>query len=341
MAAMRTLGNINRIFYHAARYLLGTVMLYYAIVKIVNVQFQVSAFTYTRPLDQVPSRMLAWAYLGYAPWFQRLLGIAEFVPALLLFFRRTARLGAVLMFAVLLNITLINFALDLWHDTKIISCLLLGLDIYLLINQYLYLREALAKILAAPTPMRSIFRWLEVIIPVVVLTVLCANHYYDYERDARLISDFTGTRQINGAGAWAVEALRIDGKNGIPEGQRSRLYFDVWQHVYYSRSEIVPCPQRGPLIPNRLSDKRAYRDVLESCSYFAEDRQPERVESEGVFDADRSRHSFQLTNLNLAGSTGEINGTYSASGQNLQMWGARNGQKIEIVLKRLNWGKMW
>ena len=338
---MNSLGDINRTFYHAARYLLGTVMLYYAIVKLVNVQFQVSPFTYTRPLDQVPGRMLAWTYLGYAPWFQRLLGVAEFVPALMLFFRRTARLGAVLMLAALLNITLVNFALDLWHDTKIISCQLLGLNIYLLMNQWTYLREAVMKILEPPAPLRPIFRWSEVIIPFVVLSVLCVNHYYDYERDARLISDFTGTRQINGAGAWAVEEFRIAGKNAIPEGQRVRLYFDVWQHVYYSRSEIVPCPQRGPLIPNQLSDKRAYRDVLESCSYFAEDRQPERVESEGVFDADRSRHSFQLTNLNLAGSTGEVSGMYSANGPNLQMWGTRNGETIEIVLKRLNWGKMW
>jgi hypothetical protein len=338
---MNTLGSINRILYHAARYLLGSVMLYYAMVKILNVQFQVSPFTYTRPLDQVPGRMLAWAYLGYAPWFQRLLGIAEFVPALLLFFRRTARFGAVLIFPVLLHVMLVNFALDLWHDTKIISCQLLGLDIYLLINQWTYLRETLAKILEAPSPARPVFRWAEAIIPLVVVIVLCVNHYYDYERDARLISDFTGTRQINGAGAWAVEDLSIDGRNAMPEGQRARLYFDVWQHVYYSRSEIVPCPQRGPMIPNHLSDKRAYRDVLEFCSYFAEDRQPERVESEGVFDADRSRHSFQLDNLNLGGSTGEINGMYSVNGQNLQMWGTRNAEKIEIVLKRLNWGKMW
>ena len=91
---MRMLGDINRTLYHAARYLLGTIMLYYAIVKLVNVQFQVSPFTYTRPLDQVPGRMLAWAYLGYAPWFQRLLGVAEFTPALMLFLRRTARLAA-------------------------------------------------------------------------------------------------------------------------------------------------------------------------------------------------------------------------------------------------------
>jgi hypothetical protein len=338
---MRTVRDINRTLYHAARYLLGTIMLYYAIVKLGNVQFQVSPFTYTRPLDQVPGRMLAWAYLGYAPWFQRLLGVAEFVPAMMLFFRRTARLGAVLMFAVVLNVLLVNFALDLWHDTKIISCQLLALNLYLLINQSSYLRQALGKILEAPAPLRPIFGWAEAIIPVVILAVMCINHYYGYEHDARLISDFTGTREINGAGAWAVEELRIDGKNAIPQGQRARMYFDVWQHVYYSRSEIVPCPQRGPLIPNQLSDKRAYRDFLESCSYFAEDRQPERIESEGVFDADSTQHSFQLTNLDLAGSIGEIHGTYTTSGPNLQMSGIRDGAKIEIVLQRLHWGKMW
>lgn len=48
---MRTLVLINRILYHGVRYLLDTIMLYYAIVKLVNVQFQVSPFTYTRPLD--------------------------------------------------------------------------------------------------------------------------------------------------------------------------------------------------------------------------------------------------------------------------------------------------
>jgi hypothetical protein len=156
---VRTLRRINRILYHATRTLLGSVMLYYAIVKIVNVQFQVSPFTYTRPLDQVPGRMLAWAYLGYAPWFQRLLGLAEFVPALLLFFRRTARLGAVLMFPVLLNVMLINFALDLWHDTKIISSILLGINLYLLINEWSYLRDALAKLFEGPAWHRLIFRW--------------------------------------------------------------------------------------------------------------------------------------------------------------------------------------
>jgi hypothetical protein len=338
---MRALALFNRFLYHVVRYLLATAMLYYAIVKLVNVQFQVSPFTYTRPLDQVPGRMLAWAYLGYAPWFQRLLGLAEFVPAIMILFRRTARLGAALMFGVLLNIVLVNFALDLWQDTKIISCGLLALNIYLLINQWPFLQAALMKMLEAPPLVRPTFRWGEAILPFFIVGVLAVNHYNAYERDARLISDFTGTRQINGAGAFTVKALRVNGQDAIPQGQHARLYFDVWQHVYYSRSEIVPCPQRGPLIPNQLSDKRAYRDRLESCSYFAEDRQPERFDSEGTFEADSLHHTFHLADLSLNGMTGDINGTYSANGHELEMVGSRNGEKIEILLQQLHWGRMW
>jgi len=95
------------------------------------------------------------------------------------------------------------------------------------------------------------------------------------------------------------------------------------------------------MIPNHLLDKRAYPDRLESCSYFAEDRLPVSVESEGTFDADRSHHSFQLTNLTFAGSSGDVVGTYTANGARLLMDGTRNGEKVHIGLKRLNWGPMW
>jgi len=203
MGKLERLVGINRVLCHVLRYLLGTAMLMYAIVKLVNVQFQVSPFTYTRPLDQVPGRMLAWAVLGYAPWFQRLLGVAELVPSLLLLVRRTARLGAILMFPVVLNVTLMNFALDLWHDTKIISSVLLGIDVYLLLSAWPQLAEALKTVLGPPRVVRPLFRWLEAALAVLIVMSWCFYDYYGYERDAILISDFTGVRQINAAHGWS------------------------------------------------------------------------------------------------------------------------------------------
>ena len=78
------------------RILLAAGMMPYAISKLMRAQFQVSPVWYTTPLGDVPTTVLTWAFLGYSPWFQILLGASEFVPAILLFFRRTQTLGAIM-----------------------------------------------------------------------------------------------------------------------------------------------------------------------------------------------------------------------------------------------------
>ena len=57
----------------AIRSILGGAVLPYGVSKLLALQFQVPAFQYTRPLGEVPSTYLTWAFLGYAPWLQILL----------------------------------------------------------------------------------------------------------------------------------------------------------------------------------------------------------------------------------------------------------------------------
>jgi hypothetical protein len=285
--------------------------------------------------------MLAWAYLGYAPWFQRLLGVAEFVPALMLFFRRTARLAAVLMFAVLVNITLVNFrsisgtiprsSVAKCRASTFTFSSISGHICGKLWRRYLKLRLLCGLCFAGQ---RRLFRlsFLQFCVSTIIMTM-------NATLDSSAISPGRGRSMERGHGQSKGFASTEKTRSRKLDAPASTSMFGSTPTTPWAR--LCRARKGVPLIPNQLSDKRAYRDVLESCSYFAEDRQPERVESEGFFDADRSQNSFQLTNLNLAGSTGKINGTYSANGRNLQMWGTRNGEKIEIVLKRLNWGKMW
>jgi hypothetical protein len=47
---------------------------------------------------------------------------------MLLLSTRTRRLGALLLFPVLLNVVMINYFLDLWTNTKMISSVLLGFE---------------------------------------------------------------------------------------------------------------------------------------------------------------------------------------------------------------------
>lgn len=116
------------------RYLLGIIMLPYALTKILKTQFVLTGFTLTQlqSLEALPGTTLAWAFLGHSPWFQILLGFLELIPAILLLFRRTTLLGATLMLPVTLNVFLINYALDLWVGTKVIAGALLILNILVL-----------------------------------------------------------------------------------------------------------------------------------------------------------------------------------------------------------------
>ncbi|OEU86832.1 hypothetical protein DB35_24800 [Streptomyces abyssalis] len=53
---------------------------------------------------------VVWAFYGYSEFYGRFTGLYELLPALLLLSRRTATLGALGLFAVSLNITVMDFA---------------------------------------------------------------------------------------------------------------------------------------------------------------------------------------------------------------------------------------
>src|SRR3974390_3407496 len=107
----------RRVAMNLRRWLLGSAMMPYAVSKLLNWQFQLPASVYASPLGETSGIRLTWAFLGYSPVFQFFMGLFEFVPAAMLLSRRMRRLGALLLFPVLLNVVMTNYFLDLWRDT--------------------------------------------------------------------------------------------------------------------------------------------------------------------------------------------------------------------------------
>jgi uncharacterized membrane protein YphA (DoxX/SURF4 family) len=293
------------LFITIARYLLGLGILTYGISKLLNDQFQVSAWTYDQPMIQVPGSMLTWAFLGYEPWFQFLLGVCETIPGLLLLSRRTWRIGALLLFPVLLNVVLMNFALDLWRDTRIISSVLLLLNLFLLACDLPLYRSFLAALMPSVAPFRN--RRMQIaaiasaiLVPIVAIACFWILGMMPLNRAMAQIVDFVGIRQINGAGAWGVDRITIAGQD-IPGEPDRRMYFDIFM-------------------------KCGYRSGLEK--------------SLGNFTANRDKHALTIIDLTLGGDSSPIIGTYTLQGRSLTIEGQRSGQPVEIVLHRLNWGPM-
>jgi uncharacterized membrane protein YphA (DoxX/SURF4 family) len=90
------------------RRFLGVVFIAYGLVKLFGGQFVYSDWTITRSTASGP--FLVWAFYGFSPTYAKFIALCELIPGILLLFPRTAFVGAVALFPVALNITVMDFA---------------------------------------------------------------------------------------------------------------------------------------------------------------------------------------------------------------------------------------
>jgi hypothetical protein len=84
----------------------------YAFAKIVQSQFANRGDPYKAEIrvGDLPSVELLWALYARAPMYETMLGVIEAVCVMLVFFRRTRPLGALLTLAVMSNVAAMNLA---------------------------------------------------------------------------------------------------------------------------------------------------------------------------------------------------------------------------------------
>lgn len=92
----------------AARVVLFAVFVSYGTLKLSGGQYDYGDWVISH--DEPDGTSVVWAFYGYSPAYGRFTGLYELLPALLLLSRRTVTLGALGLFAVSLNITVMDFA---------------------------------------------------------------------------------------------------------------------------------------------------------------------------------------------------------------------------------------
>ncbi len=94
------------------RYYLAFTLFLFALEKFFKMQFpDLGLYTLTEPVGNLTPMSLAWAFFGYSYGYNIFIGIAE-SAALLLLFRRTMIVGALLTLGTLLNVIMVNFNYD-------------------------------------------------------------------------------------------------------------------------------------------------------------------------------------------------------------------------------------
>ena len=122
---------------------LVAVFLMYGSVKLAGGQYYYGDWTMSKA--EHPNEGLVWAFYGYSPFYGRVTGLFELVPAIMLLFGRTSLVGAGALFAVGLNVTLMDFGFD-FPAVKYFALLYTVLTLILV----LYEKEKLSALLSPP-----------------------------------------------------------------------------------------------------------------------------------------------------------------------------------------------
>ena len=157
------------------RYYVAITMVTYGSVKVVKLQFPTPSLSkLVEPLGNMSPMGLAWNYLGLSTGFNYFAGFAELTCGLLLFFRKTTTLGAIIGLVVAGNIMAINYCFDV--PVKLLSTFLVLMCMFLLIKDHIRLinfffcnREALPANLS---PHRFKTRWKNITLSVIKYTVV-------------------------------------------------------------------------------------------------------------------------------------------------------------------------
>ncbi|HMB91205.1 MAG TPA: hypothetical protein VKP65_10185, partial [Rhodothermales bacterium] len=115
------------------RYYLAFVLLAYGFVKVIKVQFGTPSLErLVTPFGETSPMGLLWSFMGHSTPYTMFTGLGEVTAGLLLFFRRTTTLGALVAFGVMLHVMMLNFSYDV--PVKLFSTHLVLLATFLILR---------------------------------------------------------------------------------------------------------------------------------------------------------------------------------------------------------------
>ncbi|MBX9770033.1 MAG: hypothetical protein K2X29_01600, partial [Candidatus Obscuribacterales bacterium] len=250
------------------RFALAGSMLGYGACKIFNTQFPAPFFwRLLEPYGESSPMGLLWTFMGTSKAYTMFGGLAEVLAGLLLIVPRVTALGALVSFAVLANIFMLNMCYDV--PVKLYSFHLLLMSVFLLVPDFkrfadFFLLNCKVK-LSSDVPLFQNLWFNRGLLVVQLLFggyLLAASLYADYE-SAKTMNDPASKGPFYGI--WLVDEFMLDGKLRPPlitdESCWRRLTFDILEmstiqyvdghrQIYQlkvdTKKEIMASPSESP-----------------------------------------------------------------------------------------------
>lgn len=240
------------------RYSVANAMLVYGFAKIFRLQFSdLSPFELRTTVGEVSPMGLLWRFMGYSTPYTVFGGLCEAIPGVLLLWRRTAAIGAVMVIAVMTNVVMLNFSYDV--SVKLYSMQLLVMAGLIALPDA---RRLLAAALGRATPevaprvrmsaRRELVRWIAKAIFVLGLAVGVVLSLGSRSDDRPELY-----------GNWVVDTLTADGV------ERPPLATDPvrWQSMAFSRGRMAIWRVSGDRDPQVTATRGTYAYEIDAASH--------------------------------------------------------------------------
>jgi hypothetical protein len=296
-------GTVGRVVYVLLSYALALGMLLYAVSKIIAIQFQVFASSYAKPLSAIGGFFAIAAFFGRFRWFEMLLGFGEFVPSVLLMFRRTRAIGAVLLLGPILFVTIVDYAYlsDRYYlGVRLVITAMLVADLALLALDS-RIRSWFLGLLNLDRGVTRRYLWLELVAAVLLGSAVIIPFWRTVHHFQTDYGDLIGRPQIDGRGTWDINSFVVDGSavDLMARKEPAKVYFD------FNGS----CRITG--LPNTPID----------CQ----------------FDPNGRLRTIKITRFPVGTSTLSFQGTYQLAGSALTIKGTAESHRISVSLSRSGW----
>ena len=211
------------------RFTLAAAMLTYGAYKIIPAQFAPPRIDrYLQPFGDASPMGLLWTFMGASPAYVIFTGAGEMLGGLLLAFRRTTLLGALVSIAVLTNVVALNFFYDV--PVKLYSSHLLAMAVFLVLPDAKRLAQTFFLYRPGPLVDR---KWLHVA-GIVLRSALVLFVVITTLREARRdLADWKKESPLRGI--WNVDTLVMDGVNRPP------LITDEprWRRIVIDQPDVI------------------------------------------------------------------------------------------------------
>jgi hypothetical protein len=270
------------------RYTLALTLFSYGFAKVVPLQFQPPRFSrLTEPYGDFSPMGVLWSFMGASLAYTVLAGVAEVLGGLLLLFRRTTTLGAMVSFCALANVVALNFCYDvpvkLYSSNLLLMCIFLAApDLRRLFNVLV-----LNRTVGPADPMAVRFERRGLRIATTVFWVLFAG----WALTSQILGVRAGYQQVYGSvkhppvyGLYDVEAFRLNGtaleNASDPARWRKAWFLDSGLGVRTMMDQVTTFPGKFNVVKGVL----AMDDGVGSLTWTVPDA--EHVAVEGKIGGD-------------------------------------------------------